>query len=49
MLKPGGFLLTNDKLPDTVPSGLQAVTPTVLVLAHDPDVTEYLFCYQRPK
>jgi hypothetical protein len=49
MLKPGGFLLTNDKLPDTVPSGLQAAEPTVLVVARDPDVTEYLFSYQKTK
>ncbi|HST11874.1 MAG TPA: hypothetical protein VLL05_15970 [Terriglobales bacterium] len=49
MLKPGGSLLTNDKLPDTVPSGLQAASPTVLVVARDPNVTEYLFCYQRTK
>jgi hypothetical protein len=49
MLKPGGFLLTNDKLPDTVPSGLQADEPTVLVVARDPDVTEYLFSYQKAK
>ncbi len=25
MLKPGGYLLSNDKLPDTVPSGLEQV------------------------
>jgi hypothetical protein len=49
MLRPGGFLLTNDKLPDTVPSGLQATEPTVLVVARDPDVTEYLFSYQKVK
>jgi len=49
MLKPGGFLLTNDKLPDTAPSGLQAAEPTVLVVARDPDVTEYLLSYQKTK
>jgi hypothetical protein len=49
MLKPGGFLLTNDKLPDVVASGLQAGEPTVLVVARDPDVTEYLFSYQKTK
>ena len=47
MLKPGGFLLTNDKLPDVVASGLQAGKPTVLVVARDPDVTESLFSYQK--
>ena len=49
MLKPGGFLLTNDKLPDKVSSGLQDAEPTVLVVARDPDVTEYLFSYQKAK
>jgi hypothetical protein len=49
MLKPGGYLLTNDRLPETVPSGLQASSPTVLLVARDPDVIEYLFCYQRTK
>jgi hypothetical protein len=49
MLKSGGFLLTNDKLPDVVASGLQAGEPTVLVVARDPDVTEYLFSYQKTK
>ena len=49
MLKPGGFLLTNDKLPTVVASGLQAGEPTVLVVARDPDVTEYLFSYQKTK
>lgn len=49
MRKPGGFLLTNDKLPAVVASGLQAGEPTVLVVARDPDVTEYLFSYQKTK
>jgi hypothetical protein len=49
MLKPGGYLVTNDKLPERVSSGLQESLPTVLIAARDPDVTEYLFCYQRAK
>lgn len=47
MLKPGGFLLTNDKLPDRVPAGLEDAMTTILNVVHDPDVTEYLFCYKR--
>jgi hypothetical protein len=47
MLRRGGYLLTNDKLPDKVPSGLEEAPPTVLVVARDPDVTEYMFCYKR--
>jgi hypothetical protein len=47
MLKPGGYLLTNDKLPDRVPSGLEEALTTVLHVARDPDMTDYLFCYRR--
>jgi hypothetical protein len=47
MLKPGGYLLTNDKLPGKVPSGWEDSLQTVLVVARDPDVTEYMFCYKR--
>jgi hypothetical protein len=49
MLKPGGYLLTNDKLPDRVPSALEDALTTVLNVAHDPDMTEYLFSYKRTK
>jgi hypothetical protein len=47
MLKPGGYLLTNDKLPGKVPSGLEDSVQTELVVARDPDMTEYMFCYKR--
>jgi len=47
MLKSGGYLLTNDKLPDRVSSGLEDALTTVLNVARDPDMTEYLFCYKR--
>ena len=47
MLKSGGYLLTNDKLPDRVTSGLEDALTTVLNVARDPDMTEYLFCYKR--
>ena len=49
MLKPGGYLLTNDKLPDRVPFGLEDALTTVLNVARDPDMTDYLFCYRRTK
>jgi CheR methyltransferase, SAM binding domain len=47
MLKPGGYLLTNDKLPGKVPSSLEDSLQTKLVVARDPDVTEYMFCHKR--
>jgi hypothetical protein len=47
MLKKGGYLLTNDKLPDRVPSGLKVSMTTIQTVARDPDITEYMFCYER--
>jgi chemotaxis methyl-accepting protein methylase len=47
MLKPGGYLLTHDKLPGKVPSGREDSVQTELVVARDPDMTEYMFCYKR--
>ncbi|HUA15311.1 MAG TPA: hypothetical protein VMG31_08425 [Verrucomicrobiae bacterium] len=47
MLKPGGFLLSNDRFPDTVPSGLAAAPETTLVVARDPDRTDTMFCYRK--
>jgi hypothetical protein len=47
MLKPGGFLLSNDKFPDAVPSGLYDVLDTALVVARDPDRVDTMFCYQK--
>ncbi len=49
MLRPGGFLLSNDKLPDTVPSGLTDVLDTPVVSSIDPLVRDVVFCYQRGK
>ena len=49
MLKPGGFLLSNDKLPDTVPSGLNDVLDTQVVSSLHPLVQDTVFCYQRAK
>lgn len=49
MLKTGGFLLSNDKFPDTVPSGLATALDTTQVIAHDPDRTDTMFCYRKEK
>jgi hypothetical protein len=47
MLKPGGFLLSNDKFPDSVPSGLVSCMETSLVVARDPDRVDTMFCYGK--
>lgn len=47
MLKPGGYLLSNDKLPDTVPSGLSNVLETTITMSVDPLVTDLMICYRR--
>jgi hypothetical protein len=47
MLKPGAYLLSNDKLPDAVPSGLQKVWVTTTEMSHEPQIVDYIFCYRR--
>ncbi len=47
MLKPGGFLLSNDKLPGTTADGLSDSLQTKQTVARDPDRLEYMFTYQR--
>jgi hypothetical protein len=47
MLKPGGYLLSNDKLPDTVPSGLDQVMVTDIPMTGPPVMTDYIYCYRR--
>ena len=47
MLKPGGLLLSNDKLPDTVPSGMQDALNVDIVSSQNPLVTDTIFCYRR--
>jgi len=49
MLKPGGYLLSNDKFPDVVPSGLSAAPDTTLVVARDPDRSDTMYCYRKEK
>jgi hypothetical protein len=47
MLKPGGYLLSNDKLPGNVPSGLEKVMETEVISSQDPLITDFIFCYKR--
>jgi hypothetical protein len=47
MLKPGGYLLSNDKLQDTVPSHLEQVLVTEIPMTTPPVITDYIFCYRR--
>lgn len=49
MLKPGGYLISNDKLPDNVPSGLDDVLDTPVVSSVEPLVKDVVFCYRRGK
>src|SRR5271166_5082614 len=49
MLKPGGYLLSNDKLQDTVPSGLEQVLVTTIPMTPVPVITDYMYCYRRTK
>jgi predicted TPR repeat methyltransferase len=44
MLKPGGFLLSNDKFTDTVPEILKNSLITSQTVGQSP---EYMFSYQR--
>jgi hypothetical protein len=47
MLKPGGYLLSNDKLEDTVPAGLEQVMVTEIPMTGPPVITDYVYCYRR--
>ncbi len=49
MLNPGGFVLSNDKLPGMVAAGLADSLTTTQMVARDPDMTELMFCYQKKK
>ena len=49
MLKPGGYLLSNDKLQDTVPSGLDQVMVTEIPMTTPPVITDYIYCYRRTR
>lgn len=47
MLKPGGFVLTNDMLADKAPSELQEAHRTTIDVRTEPQIIEHLFCYRR--
>ncbi len=47
MLRPGGFLISNDKLPDTVPSALKDALDVPVVSSEQPLVQDIAFCYRR--
>lgn len=49
ILKPGGFLLSNDEFPDTPTSGLEKSLETTLLVARNPDRADTMYCYQKQK
>ena len=49
MLKTGGFLLSNDRFPDGVPSGLSKELETTLIFARNPDRSDTMYCYRKEK
>jgi hypothetical protein len=50
MVKPGGFLISNEALPDKAPSNLKDSLKTTIDIASSPkQLTDYVFTYARPK
>jgi hypothetical protein len=47
MLQPGGLLLSNDKLDDRVPAGLEQVLTTDIPMTTAPVMTDFMYCYRR--
>ncbi len=47
MLRPGGFLLSNDEFPDEVSSGLKNSLFTTLIIARDPERDDTMYSYQK--
>jgi hypothetical protein len=47
MLKPSGYLLSNDKLPNIVPSELIEALEVPVTSSRQPLVEDVMFCYQR--
>jgi hypothetical protein len=47
MLKPGGFVLSNDLLADKVPSQLEEAHVTTIDVRSDPQIIEHMYCYRR--
>jgi len=48
MLNPGGFILSNDKLPGLAADGLTDSLQTMQIVARDPDRIDYIFTYAHP-
>jgi hypothetical protein len=49
MIKPGGYLLSNEALPNTAPSKLTDSLKTSILITSQPAVTDYMFSYLRQK
>jgi hypothetical protein len=49
MIKPGGFLLTNEALPGTAPTKLADSLKTSVPIAKSPAITDYMYGYVRQK
>ena len=47
MLRPGGILISTDKLPENVPSSLKDVFDVPIVMSEQPLIQDFAFCYQR--
>jgi predicted TPR repeat methyltransferase len=47
MLKPGGYLLSNDKLPDWAGSGFGTASVTAIPMTGEPVIADYLYAYKR--
>jgi len=47
MLKPGGYLLSNDKLEDKAPAGLEQMMDTAIPMTPPPVITDHIYCYRR--
>jgi hypothetical protein len=47
MLKPGGYLLSNDKLAEGAGPGLDLAMTTEIPMTEAPVITDYIFCYRH--
>ena len=47
MLKPGGYLLSSDRLQDTVPGQLEEILVTSIPMTTAPVITDHIYCYRR--
>ena len=49
MVKPGGYLISNESLPDKAPSNLTNSLKTTVTITNEPPLTDYMFTYARKK